>query len=451
MSLCKKIPNFLKKNQETLLKHLFLLCLISIYSIFVTNALSQEDSPSDADSSLAEKVFEKYQTFLLREDIQDLLPTILEEIIKPENQKLLTPETINLVVDKPDLLKTFVPDIEDEFITLLKEDEEIQTFLRDTDVQALLQNPEAINELAALIELSQLSLVERIVERYQVFFQREDIMQLLPSILAEFKNLGQGHQVLLKPNLLKLVAENPDLLKAQLPQIDDEFIRLLKEDAEVKAFISDPDVQLLLLDPAAIDELAALLNIKFPVVVKIVPASVESPQAGEQLVITVDIADGQGVSGYEGTIQFDSTALRFVSLEHGSYLSGELLPISTKVSENQVSFAQISVDTPARLAEGTLVTITFDVLEAKASMLTLSGVIIGGFGGTSFSVITENTEILEPPKPWDVNNDGFVNILDLTFVALYFGKEDAPPEADVNGDGNVNILDLTLVANHFDE
>ena len=31
----------------------------------------------------------------------------------------------------PDLLKTFVPDIDDEFITLLKEDQEIQTFLRD--------------------------------------------------------------------------------------------------------------------------------------------------------------------------------------------------------------------------------------------------------------------------------------------------------------------------------
>ena len=52
----------------------------------------------------------------------------------------------------------------------------------------------------------------------------------------------------------------------------------------------------------------------------------------------------------------------------------------------------------------------------------------------------------------DVNADGEVNILDLTFIASRFGEmptEDQHPNPDVNGDGNVNILDLTLVASHF--
>ena len=40
--------------------------------------------------------------------------------------------------------------------------------------------------------------------------------------------------------------------------------------------------------------------------------------------------------------------------------------------------------------------------------------------------------------PWDVNADGVVNILDLTFVASRFG-ESSP---DLNGDGIVNILDF---------
>ena len=237
-------------NPNIFLKHFFFVAVISICFIIATNAFSQE-------LSLAQKVYEKYQTLLQREDIQALLPTILEEIKKPENQKLLIPDTINLVVDQPDLLKRFVPDIDDEFITLLKEDQEIQTFLRDADVQALLQNPVAIDELTVLLETSELPLVERIVKRYQVFFQREDIMQLLPGILAEFKD--PDNQALLQPNTLTLAVENPDHLKEVLPQIDDEFIRLLKEDAEVKAFISDTDVQLLLLDPAAIDELVVLL------------------------------------------------------------------------------------------------------------------------------------------------------------------------------------------------
>jgi len=51
--------------------------------------------------------------------------------------------------------------------------------------------------------------------------------------------------------------------------------------------------------------------------------------------------------------------------------------------------------------------------------------------------------------PGDVNDDGVVNILDLTYVASHFGKNVDPaqtPNPDVNGDSIVNILDLVIVA-----
>ena len=50
--------------------------------------------------------------------------------------------------------------------------------------------------------------------------------------------------------------------------------------------------------------------------------------------------------------------------------------------------------------------------------------------------------------PGDVNQDGIVNIIDLTLVASNFG-ETGVNVADVNGDGVVNIVDLTLVAGAF--
>ena len=53
--------------------------------------------------------------------------------------------------------------------------------------------------------------------------------------------------------------------------------------------------------------------------------------------------------------------------------------------------------------------------------------------------------LMSTQGPADVNGDGVVNILDLTFIASRFGK-DSP---DVNGDGVVNILDLVLVANRI--
>ena len=62
-----------------------------------------------------------------------------------------------------------------------------------------------------------------------------------------------------------------------------------------------------------------------------------------------------------------------------------------------------------------------------------------------FELISFN--LVTPTNPYDVNEDGVVNILDLTFVASHFGE--ANPEADVNDDGKVNILDLVLIAQNF--
>ena len=65
--------------------------------------------------------------------------------------------------------------------------------------------------------------------------------------------------------------------------------------------------------------------------------------------------------------------------------------------------------------------------------------------GLLFKLVSTN--LPTEPDPYDVNADGVVDILDLTFVASRFGASD--PEADVNGDGIVNILDLVLIAQNF--
>ena len=54
--------------------------------------------------------------------------------------------------------------------------------------------------------------------------------------------------------------------------------------------------------------------------------------------------------------------------------------------------------------------------------------------------------------PWDINDDGVVDIQDLVLVSRSFGAETPTyPKADVNKDGIVNIIDLISVAAHFGE
>ena len=54
--------------------------------------------------------------------------------------------------------------------------------------------------------------------------------------------------------------------------------------------------------------------------------------------------------------------------------------------------------------------------------------------------------------PWDINNDGTVDIQDIILVSNNFGeKSEVYPELDVNQDGNIDIIDLLLVAAHFGE
>ena len=70
------------------------------------------------------------------------------------------------------------------------------------------------------------------------------------------------------------------------------------------------------------------------------------------------------------------------------------------------------------------------------------------------AALPEVQQLIRVPQtlPWDINDDGIVNIQDLVLVSNSFGEETpAYPKVDVNKDGHVDILDLVLVAAHFGE
>ncbi len=176
------------------------------------------------------------------------------------------------------------------------------------------------------------------------------------------------------------------------------------------------------------------------------PVRVESPVVGEQLTLSLNIGYGQNVAGYQATVNFDVTALRFVESSNGDYLPTPAYVMPPVVEDDRVTLAATSFADESH-NDGTLATITFEVVATKASTVRLSDVILTDSTGNSISpkIITA-TEITEPMfLPEDVNEDGVVNILDLAFIAANFGKT-GKNAADINRDGVVNIVDLTLVA-----
>ncbi len=184
------------------------------------------------------------------------------------------------------------------------------------------------------------------------------------------------------------------------------------------------------------------------ITVSLSPASVASPSVGEQLTFSLNIADGQNVFGYQATVFFDHTTLKYVDSTNEDYLPSESYRITPVVSGNSVTLAASAYNTES-MGDGTLATIIFEVVALKASTVTLFDVLLTDKTGDTAVPSIANAEITKPLRlPEDVNKDGIVNIIDLTLVATNFGKT-GENVADVNGDGGVNIIDLTLVAAAF--
>ena len=147
-------------------KRIFLCVLLVTMCLFDSKMPVLLFGDSSVDDPLAQIVFKKYSATLLRADVQAVLPEVLVAMKADDipllftrqvlhNRKSPRPETrakvINLFFSEPDHLRSMVPKIADEFLTLLQEDAEVKAILSDEDFQRLLLNPNQIAELVRLM------------------------------------------------------------------------------------------------------------------------------------------------------------------------------------------------------------------------------------------------------------------------------------------------------------
>ena len=153
--------------------------------------------------------------------------------------------------------------------------------------------------------------------------------------------------------------------------------------------------------------------------VKLSPVSVESPEIGEQLTFSLDIADGENVSGYQATIQFDTTALKYVQSANGNYLPDGAFFIPPIVEGNNVQLAASSLAGKSN-GDGMLATITFEVVAMKASTVQLANVLLTDSSAGSSTPEIENAEITESAQIGIVFPDNFITEKAFGTNSTYF-------------------------------
>ena len=131
--------------------------------------------------------------------------------------------------------------------------------------------------------------------------------------------------------------------------------------------------------------------------VSITPSPIPSPAIGSPLTLSLTIADGQNVAGYQATLGFDTAALRYLSSANGDYLPTGAFFAPPVVSENKVVLTATSL-TRESTGDGTLATVTFEVIAVKASTVSVSEVVLSDSAGAGIRPQVENGQVIEPPQ-----------------------------------------------------
>ena len=179
----------------------------------------------------------------------------------------------------------------------------------------------------------------------------------------------------------------------------------------------------------------------------ITPFSVESPPTGKQFTFNINITDAENITGYEFTLQYDVKALQYIPNTEDSPKIKNLTTTPPIVAENSITFSG-NVTQDSSIDDGTIATVTFEVLQPTDVTLTLTDAHLTHKDDEDLSPIIGRAWVVEPPRmPEDVNRDWQLDAADLEFVSSRLGQTGKGNTADINGDGIVDLADLVLVAN----
>ena len=179
--------------------------------------------------------------------------------------------------------------------------------------------------------------------------------------------------------------------------------------------------------------------------------------------INLKVADVSDLAGWQSDIHFDPAILKVNNVREGTFL---------KQAGGRTHFRRGTIDNTAgringvsstRLTqggvdgEGTLLSVSFTIKDVGETQVTVHGFVAGTSTGETITAnptgISVGVKKIVPAyPPYDVNEDGIVNVTDVFLVASALGYVNPDnPRIDVNRDGVVDKYDLIIVAQHLDE
>lgn len=164
-------------------KRTYVSCLIILF--FILNSFVIH-SVFGQDISLVEKILDKHKETLKQNRVKNVLPDALKEFKEPKIHTVLIQKDLTQLFANPEGLKEITEKIDEEFITLLNEDSGLQAIFNDTDFHSLIQDKDAISELARLIKADWLEFKIRNVH----------ILLLLLIVVVCLFTLGKGADLL---------------------------------------------------------------------------------------------------------------------------------------------------------------------------------------------------------------------------------------------------------------
>ena len=139
--------------------------------------------------------------------------------------------------------------------------------------------------------------------------------------------------------------------------------------------------------------------------VKISVTPGQSPAIGDQLTCPLKITGGENVAGYRAIVSYDTDVLRYVESSNGDYLPADAVFAPPQVQGNSITLAATSPAGESQ-GDGTLATLTFEVLAIKSSTLKLLAVRLVDSEGQRSVPQTKNTEIEMIQDPYSVDPNG---------------------------------------------